>query len=150
MPFAPMNSLDNPHPVMVVLATSENADIMCHATCLLHRFLVAHGVDDPLFAKEVSQATEAFPSDDAAPHDPLHEDYICPPEWRNFVHAVLQNANNPGSVVVVQMPSPNTMAAFLVDGGTGLDLYARRYLLQKIECKLHLDSHNHIPAGELK
>jgi hypothetical protein len=153
IPFSIMNSLDNPHPVMVVLATSENADIMCHATCLLHRHLVAHAVDYPPFAREVLQTPQVPTSDDAAHNLPdlLHEDYICPPEWRAFVHSVLQNLEN-HELPIVQMPSPNTMKAptLLVDGGTGFDLYARRYALPKAECKLHLDSHNHIPAGELK
>jgi hypothetical protein len=148
MPFYTMNSLDNPHPVMVVMATSENADIMCYGIRLLHRHLAARAVDYPLFAGEVSPESAAPPS----PHDPLHEDYICPPEWRPFVHAVIQNAAHPGSVDDVQMPSLNAAAEppLLVDGGTGLDLFARRFALPKVECKLHLDSHNHIPAGELK
>ena len=148
IPFAPMNSLDNPHPVMVILATSENAEIVCHGTSLLHSHLVAHAVNYPPFAAEVPQAPQLPALND----DSLHEDYICPPEWRNFVNAVLQNAATPGSVEVVQMPSPNANAPppLLVDGGTGLDLYARRYALPKVECKIHLDSHNHIQAGELK
>jgi len=152
MPFYTMNSLDNPHPVMVVMATSENADIMCYGIRLLHRHLAARAVDYPPFAAEVSPESAAPPSNGAAPHDLLHEDYICPPEWRPFVHAVIQNAARPGSVDEVQMPSLNAAPEppLLVDGGTGLDLFARRFALPKVECKLHLDSHNHIPAGELK
>ena len=146
MPFCTANSLDNPHPLFVVFATSENADVMCLAVQHLYAHLVEQGVDFPQFAKEC-EADEVEVEEE---EDDLPEKYICPPEWRTFIQKALEKLENDASVELPPMPTPDLRPTLLVDGGTGLDLLGRRYCMGKVECKTHLDSHNHIPAGPLK
>jgi hypothetical protein len=146
MPFCTANSLDNPHPLFVVFATSENADVMCLAVQHLYAHLVEQGVDFPQFAKEC-EADEVELEEE---EDDLPEQYICPSEWRTFIQKALEKLENNAGVELPPMPTPDSRPTLLVDGGTGLDLLGRRYCMGKVECKTHLDSHNHIPAGPLK
>ena len=146
LPIACCNSLDNPHPAVLVLATSENAEILCLSTRQLQAFLRDKGVPYEFFGQELEDAAvdPAIDAADAA-DSALDEKFICPPAWRSFIEAALK-----GTAHDVPMPTSKPRPTLLVDGGTAFDLYARRFNLDKKECKLHLDSHNHVTVEPLK
>ena len=148
IPIACCNSLDNPHPAVLVLATSENADILCLATRQLQVFLRDKGVEYEFFEKEFDDAaveSDVDASSVAEADSALDEKFICPPAWRSFIDAALKGTANG-----VPMPTSKPAPTLLVDGSFAFDLYGRRYRLNKRECKLHLDSHNHITVDSLK
>jgi hypothetical protein len=142
LPIACCNSLDNPHPAVLVLATSENADILCLATRQLHALLRDKGVEFKFFETELDDAAleaAAGVSSVEEAASTLDEKFICPPAWRSFVEAVLD-----GTAEGVTIPESKPGPTLLVDGGLAFDLYGRRFNFNKKECKLHVDSHNHI------
>jgi hypothetical protein len=147
LPIACCNSLDNPHPAVLVLATSENADILCLSTRQLHAFLRDKGVNFELFANELDNGEAATAEGSSVTEDEsaLDEKFICPPVWRKFVEAVLNGTGHD-----VRMPMSKPTPTLLVDGGLAFDLYGRRIGFNKKECKLHLDSHNHVSVEPLK
>ena len=148
LPIACCNSLDNPHPAVLVLATSENADILCLATRQFHAFLRDKGAQFDFFENELDDAALAAGagvSSVAEAESTLDEKFICPPAWRSFIEAVLN-----GTAEGVPMPMSKPKPTLLVDGGLAFDLYGRRFSFNKKECKLHLDSHNHVTEEPLK
>jgi hypothetical protein len=147
LPICCCNSLDNPHPAVLLFATSENADILCLGTRQLRALLRDKGIPFEIFANELDDDEAATAEDSSATEDEstLDEKFICPPAWRCFIEAVLD-----GNADAVPMPMLKPTPTLLVDGGTAFDLYGRRFSFNKKECKLHLDSHNHISVEPLK
>jgi hypothetical protein len=110
------------------------------SACAGHAATAANSDEQELEDAAVEQAIDAADADSA-----LDEKFICPPAWRSFIEAALK-----GTAHSVPMPTSKPTPTLLVDGGTAFDLYARRFNLDKKECKLHLDSHNHVAVEPLK
>jgi hypothetical protein len=93
MPIAVCNSFDNPHPPMVVMATSENADILCLGIRYLHKHLESKGIEFLPFAQECDLSQPKGDASIGSTDDILHENYMCPPEWRAFVASAIRKGS---------------------------------------------------------
>jgi hypothetical protein len=141
VPFCVVNSLGSPIPVAMAFCTSENTAVLTIMIRHIHNICLENGVKSP-FSEQVADLTIPEPpviESNEGISDPLHERFICPPEFRIFLHGVLANETN-----FQTMPDVNVSkrASFVSDGAPAFAAIAHLFNLEHILCKMHLSAHN--------
>ena len=131
-----MNSLGNPHAVAMLFCTSENSDVIILGLTRLDDHCERHDVRSPFHTKHPADHVDPR---DTPVSDDLDESWICSPEWRNFVHSVLQ-----GAAEITLIPDPDNRPTWITDQGTAFSVVARIFNLRHVLCKLHLSANNHL------
>ncbi len=137
IPFCVVNSLKNPFPVAMAFCTSENVAVLAFMAREIHKKCQEHNVKSP-FGEDDSHPTAMNRCQPPLPDaDVLHEKFICMPEWRAFVHSLIQcQANFDLIPAILLRPS------FLTDGGPAFAAFAKQFHLWHVLCKMHLSALN--------
>jgi hypothetical protein len=142
IPLCVVNSLKNPFPVAMAFATSENAAVLAFMARQIHKQCADHGITSP-FSQDCDPADQmsrlqALPNPDA-----LDEVFICMPEWRAFVHSVMQRQAD-----VALIPNARIRPSFMSDGGPAFAAFAKSFRLWHVLCKMHLSALNTVGGSD--
>jgi hypothetical protein len=133
IPLCVVNSLGSPIPVAMAFCTSESTAILSIMMRQVHQECLDNGVKSPFSEKS------GDPENCEETTDPLDEQFICPPEWRHFLHGVLEKDTNFELMPDFDVPK---RASFVTDGAPAFAAVARKFDLEHVLCKMHLSSHN--------
>jgi hypothetical protein len=122
----------------MAFCTSENTAVLSLMMRQVHEVCIANGVQSPFSEKtEITGPSVSESSEDST--DPLDEQFICPPEWRTFLHGVLAKEPNFGMMPDVNVPK---RAIFITDGAPAFAAVSHQFNLDHILCKMHLSAHD--------
>ncbi len=134
IPICIVNSLGNPHAVCMAFCTSENSDVIVNVLSRLDDHCKKNGVLSPFCTIHPHNHVDVR---DLPVTDDLDESWICSPEWRNFVHSVLQS-----NADVTLIPNPDVRTTWITDQGPAFLVVGRIFNLRHVLCKMHLSANN--------
>ncbi len=138
IPLCVVNSLGSPIPVAMAFCTSENTAVLSIMMRQVHQVCIDNGVKSPFSEKTDSTAPSVSESSEEST-DPLDENFICPPEWRTFLHGVLAKETDFGMMPDVNVPK---QATYFTDGAPAFAAVSHNFDLDHILCKMHLSAHD--------
>jgi hypothetical protein len=141
IPLCVLNSLKNPHPVSMAFCTSENTAVLAIMARLVHEKCKEHNVMSP-FGEDVDSESwkrHTKPLD----ADLLHEKFVCVPEWRAFVHSLLDRQPRFELIPNLQLIRPT----YMTDGGGAFAAFANQFTLWHVLCKMHLSALNTVGSS---
>jgi hypothetical protein len=138
IPLCVVNSLGSPIPVAMAFCTSENTAVLSIMMRQVHQVCIDNGVKSPFSEKTDSTAPTVSESSEEST-DPLDENFICPPEWRTFLHGVLAKETDFGMMPDVNVPK---QATYFTDGAPAFAAVSHNFDLDHILCKMHLSAHD--------
>ena len=142
VPICVVNSLGNPHAICMIFCTSENSDVIVHALKKVGVHCELNGVISPFSTTHPHNHADIR---DLPVCDDLDESWICAPDWRNFVHSVLQGQTNCDLI-----PAPDSRPTWITDQGTAFMVVGNIFNLRHVLCKMHLAANNHLGSTSKK
>ncbi len=136
IPLCVNNSLGTPVPVAMVFCTSENQHVLTAMIRMLNEVCTNRGMDPP-FDREFGADHVHARDNLARMEDPLDEKFICAPEWRPFVHSIIEGHPN-----FELAPTFAVRPSFMTDGGPAFAVIAHQFDLDHVLCKMHLQALN--------
>ena len=137
IPFCVVNSLKNPFPVAMAFCTSENAAVLAFMAREIHKKCQEHNVTSPFGDENIDPTAMNRAQPPLPDADVLPENVICMPEWRAFIHSLMQGQANFDLIPAI-VPRPS----FMTDGGPAFAAFAKQFHLWHVLCKMHLSALN--------
>lgn len=142
IPFCVVNSLKNPFPVAMAFCTSENAAVLAFMAREIHQKCKEHNVQSPFGGDDFDPSAMNRVQPPLPDTDVLKETFICMPEWRAFVHSLIQGQAN-----FELIPATLVRPSYMTDGGPAFAAFAKQFHLWHVLCKMHLSALNTVGSS---
>jgi hypothetical protein len=126
----------------MAFCTSENAAVLAFMAREIHQKCKEHNVQSPFGDDDFDPSTMNRVQPPLPDADVLDEKFICMPEWRAFVHSLIQRQAN-----FELIPSILHRPSFMTDGGPAFGAFAKQFHLWHVLCKMHLSALNTVGSS---